>query len=69
MEDVMCGFHWPISIINHLHLHVIAPQASMNFFNRKIQFSKMFFGNIESAIQVIERTENELNQDGVSSRR
>ena len=69
MEDVLCGFHWPISIINHLHLHVIAPQSSMSLFNRKIQFSKMFFGNIESAIEVIEKSENELNQDKISPRR
>jgi len=58
MEDILCGFHWPISIINHLHLHIIAPEQSMNFFNRKVQFSKMFFGKIESAIQVLENSEN-----------
>lgn len=69
MEDVLCGFHWPISIINHLHLHVIAPERSMNFFNRKVQFSKLFFGNIESAIQVLENSENDLNQNMVTSRR
>ena len=69
MEDVLCGFHWPISIINHLHLHVIAPARSMSFFNRKVQFSKMFFGNIESAIKVLENSENEVNENRIASRR
>ena len=58
MEDVLCGFHWPITLISHLHLHVIAPETSMNFVNRNVIFSKkIFFGSVESAIEVLEKSD------------
>ena len=56
-EDLVCGFHWPIVSVSHLHLHVIAPTAAMNFFKR-IEFSrKYFFGTVEQAIQLIEKND------------
>ena len=58
IEDFMCGFHWPIVSVRHLHMHVIAPTAAMNFFKR-IEFSrKYFFGTVEQAIVLIEKREN-----------
>ena len=58
MEDVLCGFHWPMTLISHLHLHVIAPETSMNFMNKNVIFSKkFFFGSVESAIEVLEKSD------------
>ena len=64
MEDVLCGFHWPLTLMSHLHMHVIAPETSMNFLNKNIIFSKkLFFGTTESAIKLIEESEEGLNQE------
>ena len=64
MEDVLCGFHWPLTLMSHLHMHVIAPETSMNFLNKNIIFSKkLFFGTTESAINMLEESEEELNQN------
>lgn len=57
-EDVKVGFHWPIVTVGHLHLHVIAPASSMGIASRMI-FSKMFFGDVPSAIELIESKEPE----------
>ena len=60
MKDVLCGFHWPITLISHLHLHVIAPETSMNFVNKNVIFSKkFFFGSVESAIEVLEKSDTQ----------
>ena len=60
MEDFMCGFHWPITVMNHLHMHIIAPTATMNFFNRNVIFSKKYaFGTVDRAIQLLEEREIE----------
>ena len=70
MEDVLCGFHWPFTLVNHLHLHVIAPQTSMNFLNKYVIFSKKyFFGTVDTAIQVLEKIENQSDQERRTSRR
>ena len=64
MEDVLCGFHWPVTLMKHLHMHVIAPEASMGFFNKNVIFSKkMFFGDVESAIQLLEDSEEEMKEN------
>lgn len=35
--DASFGFHWPpFTMVQHLHLHVIAPASSMGFMNRLI---------------------------------
>ncbi|CAH1772653.1 unnamed protein product [Owenia fusiformis] len=35
--DARIGFHWPpVTTIQHLHLHVIAPEAEMNWFWRLV---------------------------------
>ena len=68
MEDVLCGFHWPITLMSHLHMHVIAPETSMSFLNKNVVFSKkLFFGTTESAIKMIEESEEELIDDTKTS--
>ena len=63
MEDVLCGFHWPFTLMSHLHMHVIAPETSMSFINKNVIFSKkLSFGTVESAIQILETNEGKLNQ-------
>ena len=56
IEDVKMGFHWPLCVVNHLHLHVIYPASQMSFKNR-MMFSSKFFGDVASAIQHLESSE------------
>ena len=70
MEDVLVGFHWPLTLISHLHMHVIAPETSMNFLNRNVIFSKkLCFGTVESAIELLEKCDNKLEEERRSSQR
>ncbi len=39
LEAARIGFHWPPVVwVKHLHLHVISPEGSMSWFNRKIMY-------------------------------
>ncbi len=39
VEGSRIGFHWPPVVwVKHLHLHVIGPESSMSWFNRKILY-------------------------------
>ena len=60
VEDAKIGFHWPHCFINHLHLHMIAPASTLGLLNRVI-FSSKFFGDVQTAIQYIEKKEAAKN--------
>ena len=37
LSEARFGFHWPpFVLVNHLHLHVISPNADIGFLNRQI---------------------------------
>ena len=45
MREARIGFHWPpLILVRHLHLHVIAPESAMGWFNRTIMFRVNSFG-------------------------
>ena len=52
--NVLTGFHWPIHTVSHLHMHIIAPADKMRFL-KKIEFSSMFFGSTQLAIEMLEK--------------
>ena len=58
LPDALLGFHWPICLVGHLHMHVIHPASSMSFFNRNVVFSKkLSFGTSDMAIKLLEKKE------------
>ena len=70
MEDVLCGFHWPITTVSHLHMHIIAPQSSMGFLNKNVIFSKKIaFGTVETAIECLEKCDNQQDRERHTSQR
>ena len=54
VDKVMTGFHWPIHTVSHLHMHIISPSDGLRFI-KKLEFSRMFFGDTESAIEMLEK--------------
>ena len=54
VDKVMTGFHWPIHTVSHLHMHIISPSDGLRFM-KKLEFSSMFFGDTESAIEMLEK--------------
>ena len=48
----LTGFHWPIHLVSHLHMHVISPQVEG--WAKSLQFSRLFFGSTDSAIKMLE---------------
>ena len=39
VEESRMGFHWPpLTLVKHLHLHVISPESSMGWFSRNVVF-------------------------------
>ena len=53
-EDACIGFHWPLTLVKHLHLHVIAPASSMGMIN-KVIFSRKLFGDVDEAIDLLKQ--------------
>ena len=51
--NVITGFHWPIHLVSHLHMHIISPHIEGIIKN--IQFSRVFFGDTESAVAMLEK--------------
>ena len=53
-EDALLGFHWPLCLVEHLHMHAIYPASSMSLFNRNVIFSKkLSFGTVDMAIDLL----------------
>ena len=56
MEEALLGFHWPICLVGHLHMHAIYPISSMSYIGRHIVFSKkLSFGTVQMAINMINK--------------
>merc|ERR1719378_517508 len=55
VEKVCTGFHWPIHTVSHLHMHIISPADNLTSFFKKMEFSRMFFGSTEDAIQMLQK--------------
>ena len=56
MEDAVFGFHWPLCVVGHLHMHVIYPASSMSCCNRNIIFSKkLSFGTVDMALELLSK--------------
>ena len=54
LDEARIGFHWPLCSVGHLHLHLMYPVSSMGLVSKLI-FSKLFFGDVETAIQHLEK--------------
>jgi diadenosine tetraphosphate (Ap4A) HIT family hydrolase len=55
IPDALMGFHWPMCLVGHLHMHAIYPAPSMSFLNRNVVFSQKFsFGTPDMAIEMLE---------------
>merc|ERR1712228_316954 len=50
-SNIITGFHWPIHLVSHLHMHIISPHIEGII--KSIQFSRFFFGDTESAIAML----------------
>ena len=51
-QDSLLGFHWPLCLVDHLHLHAIYPASAMSTFNRNVIFSKkLSFGTVDMALE------------------
>ena len=56
-QDSLLGFHWPLCLVGHLHMHAIYPASSMSLFNRNVIFSrKLSFGTVDMAIDLLSQT-------------
>jgi len=47
------GFHWPIHTVSHLHMHILSP--SVTGVLKSIQFSRIFFGSTELALDMLDK--------------
>jgi len=47
------GFHWPIHMVSHLHMHILSP--SVTGVVKSIQFSRLFFGSTQQAIDMLDK--------------
>ena len=53
LADASFGFHWPITTISHLHLHVIAPKQNMPCLKR-LEFHPWTYGTVDMALKMLE---------------
>lgn len=56
LDDYRAGFHWPpFLMVQHLHLHVLAPESQLGFINRHIVFRKdsWVFTTAEASIEYL----------------
>ena len=55
-QDCLLGFHWPLCLVDHLHMHAIYPASAMSTFNRSVIFSKkLSFGTVDMAIELLSK--------------
>lgn len=48
LQDARVGFHWPpVTLITHLHLHVMSPDSSLSFLSRTIFAQGWWFVTVE----------------------
>lgn len=53
-SDSKLGYHWPPMImIEHLHLHVMAPESEMSFFTRSLYFGSLVFVNTDWTVKYL----------------
>ena len=56
LPDTLLGFHWPICLVGHLHMHVIYPASTMSCLNKYLIFSKkLSFGTPATAMEMLEK--------------
>ena len=56
IPEALMGFHWPMCLVGHLHMHAIYPAPSMSFINRNVVFNKKFsFGTPDMAIEMLSK--------------